>query len=186
MRDDDIISLYFDRNEQAITETIASYGGYCGKIAGTILQDTADAEEVVADTWLRAWNTIPPQRPQYLRLFLGKITRNLSLSMLRAKTADFRGGGEIALALEELSECIGEDRNPEALLQAKEMGQCVSEFLKSQPQNHRVIFLRRYFYLESSKEIALRLGTSDGNVRLILSRTRKRLREHLKKEGYVV
>ncbi len=186
MRDDEIISLYLDRNEQAIAETIASYGGYCGKIAGTILTDSADAEEAVADTWLRAWNTIPPQRPQYLRLFLGKITRNLSLSMLRAKSADFRGGGEIALALEELSECVVQGDDPEAVLGAKELGRCVSDFLKSQPKNHRVIFLRRYFYLESSKEIALRLGTSDSNVRLILSRTRKRLREHLKKEGYLV
>lgn len=185
MRDDEIIALYFDRNEQAIQESMASYGSYCGKVAWTILKDAADAEEAVADTWLRAWNTIPPQRPQYLRLFLGKITRNLSLSMLRAKNADHRGGGELSLALDELSECVGEGVDPEALLGAKELGQSVTAFLKNQPKNHRVIFLRRYFYLESSKEIALRLGTSDSNVRLILSRTRKRLREYLKKEGYL-
>lgn len=186
MTDEQIIELYFDRNEQAVQATMDAYGVYCGKIASNILQDALDAEEAVADTWLHAWNTIPPQRPQYLRLFFGKITRNLALSKWRAKMAEFRGGGQIFLALEELADCVGGDNDPESLLQAKELGACVSEFLRSEPQNNRVIFLRRYFYLESSKEIALRLGTSDANVRMILSRTRKRLKEYLESEGYTV
>ena len=185
MNDDQIIALYLDRDEQAIQATMDTYGGYCGRVAGNILKNPLDAEEVVADTWLRAWNIIPPQRPQYLRLFLGKITRNLALTRWRTNTADSRGG-EITLALEELSDCIGEETNPETMLQIKELGQCISVFLKSEPQNSRVIFLRRYFYLESSKEIALHLGTSDSNVRMILFRTRKRLRDYLKKEGYFV
>lgn len=186
MRDEEIISLYFDRDEQAIQESMDTYGGYCGKIARNILKVQEDAEEAVADTWLRAWQTMPPTRPNSLRIFLGRITRNLSLSLWRGKTAQCRGGGEIDLALEELSECIGDDSNPESLIQTRELGRCVNDFLRTEPDNNRVIFLRRYFYLESSKEIALRLGTSDSNVRMILSRTRKRLRDHLKKEGYIV
>lgn len=185
MRDEDIISLYFDRDERAIRESMNYYGGYCGKIARSILKIQEDAEEAVADTWLRAWQSMPPSRPNCLRIFLGKITRNLSLSLWRSKTAECRGGGEVDLALEELGECIGDDSNPEVLLQTRELGQCVNAFLYCEPDNSRVIFLRRYYYLESSKEIALRLGTSDSNVRMILSRTRKRLREHLKKEGYL-
>lgn len=186
MRDEEIITLYFDRNEQAIQESMDSYGSYCGKIARNILKIQEDAEEAVSDTWLRAWQTIPPTRPNCLRVFFGKITRNLALSLWRGKTAQSRGGGEIDLALEELSECIGDESNPELLVQTRELGRSVNDFLHGEPDNSRVIFLRRYFYLESSKEIALRLGTSDSNVRMILSRTRKRLKDHLKKEGYIV
>lgn len=185
MCDEEIIALYFARNEQAIEASMDAYGGYCTKVASNILKDHADAEEAVADTWLRAWNAIPPNRPQVLRLFLGRITRNISLSMWRAKMADFRGAGEVTMALDELAECIGEETNPESMLQTKEFNQMITDFLRSEPQNNRVIFLRRYFYLESSKEIALRLGTSDSNVRMILSRTRKRLKSYLKKEGYL-
>ena len=184
MRDEEIISLYFERNEQAIQATIDVYGGYCGKIAGNILENPADVEEVLSDTWLRTWNAIPPQRPQHLRLFLGTITRNLSLSVYRAGMAQCRGGGEIPLALEELSECVGQDNDTERKLEARELGRTLSAFLRTEPQNSRVIFLRRYYYLESSREIAQHLGISDSNVRLQLSRTRKKLKAYLKKEGY--
>ncbi len=186
MHDEEIISLYFARNEQAIQATINTYGRYCSKIAGNILRNDADVEEVLSETWLRTWNSIPPQRPHYLRLFLGKITRNLALSKYRAHTAKCRGGSEIAVALEELSECICQGSDPETKLEIKELGNAVTAFLESESQNSRVIFLRRYYYLESSKEIALRLGTSDSNVRLQLSRTRKRLKAYLNKEGYFV
>ena len=184
MRDEEIISLYFERNEQAIQATMNTYSGYCRKIAWNILENEADVEEVLSDTWLRTWNTIPPQKPQHLRLFLGKITRNLALSMYRAHTAQYRGGGEMPLALEELSECIGQDSDPEKELAARELSNAVTAFLRAEPQNSRVIFLRRYYYLESSREIAQRLGTSDSNVRLQMSRTRKKLKAYLKKEGY--
>ena len=186
MRDEDMIALYFDRNEQAIQATMDTYGSYCRKIAGNILKNEADIEEVLSDTWLRAWNTIPPQKPRYLRLFLGTITRNLALSVYRANTAQSRGGGEFPLALEELSECIGQDTDPETKLEAKELGKAVTAFLRAEPQNSRVIFLHRYYYLESSREIAQRLGLTDSYVRLQLSRTRKKLRAYLKKEGYCV
>ena len=184
MNDEKIICLYFDRNEEAIRASMDAYSGYCRKIAFNILKNEEDVEEAVSETWMRAWNSIPPQRPMYLRLFLGRITRNLALSMLRAKLSESRGGGEVTLVLEELSECIGEDSNLEQTLQFQELSKCVSEFLKSQPKNNRIIFLRRYFYLESSKEIGQRMGMNCGNVRMILSRTRKALAEYLKKEGY--
>lgn len=186
MRDEEIIALYFDRNEQAIQATMDTYGSYCRKIAGNILENAADVDEVLSDTWLRTWNAIPPQRPRYLRLFLGTITRNLALSVYRAQVAQRRGGGEMPLALEELSECIGQGADPEATVEAKELGKLISAFLRSEPQNSRVIFLRRYYYLESSKQIAQRLGTSESNVRLQLSRTRKKLKAYLNKEGYSV
>ena len=186
MRDEEIIDLYFARNEQAIQATMETYGGYCGKIAGNILHNDADVEEVLSDTWLCTWDAIPPQRPQYLRLFLGKITRNLALSRWRSITADSRGGGEIFLALEDLGECVGENSNPEAVLQTKQLSDSISLFLKSEPQNSRVIFLRRYYYLESSKQIALQLGVSDTSVRMALTRMRKRLKAYLKKEGYLL
>ena len=186
MQDEEMIALYFARNEQAIQATMDTYGGYCRKIAANILKNDADVEEVLYDTLLHVWNTIPPQRPKYLRLFLGKITRNLALSMYRAQTAQCRGGGEVSIALDELSECISSDFVPEKQLEMNELGKAVNDFLRSEPRNSRVIFLRRYFYFESSKDIALRLGTSDSNVRLQLSRTRKRLKSYLKKEGYLV
>lgn len=186
MQDEEIIALYFARNEQAIQSTIDVYGGYCRKIATNILKNDADVEEVLSDTLFHAWNAIPPQRPRYLRLFLGKITRNLALSKYRAHTAQCRGGGEISIALEELAECISPDFAPETQLEMKELGKAVTDFLRSESKNSRVIFLRRYFYLESSKDIALCLGISDSSVRLQLSRTRKRLKTYLKKEGYIV
>lgn len=186
MRDEDIIDLYFARNEYAIQVSMDCYGKYCSTIAGNILNDSSDVEEVVSDTWLHSWNAIPPQRPAYLRLFFGRITRNLSLSLWRHQTADRRGSGQISLALEELSFCISGTGDPEIQLEAKRLARSISEFLKTEPQNSRIIFLRRYFYLEPTKQIALRLGVSDANVRMSLSRTRKRLKEHLEKEDFTV
>ena len=186
MRDEEIIELYYDRNEQAIRVTMDAYGNYCRKIAGNILENEADVEEVLSDTWLRIWNSIPPQRPRYLRLFLGTITRNLALSVYRAQIAQRRGGGQMPLALEELGECISQGSDPAANLEGKELGKLISAFLRCEPQNSRVIFLRRYYYLEGSKEIAQRLGTSESNVRLQLSRTRKKLKAYLNKEGYSI
>lgn len=186
MRDEDIIDLYFARNESAIQATMDSYGRYCSAIAGNILNNPSDVEEVVSDTWIHAWNSIPPERPTYLRLFLGKITRNLSLSLWRHQNADRRGGGEIALALDELTSCISDTGDPEVQLESKCLGQVISDFLKTESQKNRIIFLRRYYYLEPTKQIALRLGISDATVRMILTRTRKRLKEHLKKEDFVL
>ena len=183
MEDTKIIDLYFARNETAITETDQKYGTYCRSIAWNILQNHEDSEECVSDTWLRAWNAMPPQRPRVLRQFLAKITRNLSLDRFRADHAQKRGSGEVPLALEELKECVGSG-DPATDAERKLLGELIGQFLQQLSQRDRGVFLRRYFYMESRKDIAARYGMKETNVRLCLSRTRQRLREYLRKEDF--
>lgn len=185
MEDRRIIDLYFARSEQAITETSNKYGNYCYTIAQNILRSPPDAEECVNDTWLRAWNSMPPQKPSRLRLFLGKITRNLSVDRFRRYSSEKRGGGETALALEELSQCADSGANPADAAEMQELEAAVGKFLTSLPDRERGIFLRRYFYVEKTAVIAKRFGLKETNVRLILSRTRQKLKEFLQKEGFV-
>lgn len=183
MEDTKIIDLYFARNETAITETDQKYGAYCRSIAWNILQNHEDSEECVSDTWLRAWNAMPPQRPRVLRQFLAKITRNLSLDRFRAGHAQKRGSGEVPLALEELKECVGSG-DPATDAERKLLEELIGQFLQQLTQRDRSVFLRRYFYMESRKDIAARYGMKETNVRLCLSRTRQRLREYLRKEDF--
>lgn len=184
MHDDQIIQLYFERNEQAIRETQAKYGAYCLKIADSILGNCQDAEEVVSDTWLRVWNAIPPQRPAVLRIFLGKITRNLAFSTYRRNTAAKRGSGELNVVLEELGACVGTSGDVGERLDAKELAAAIRGFLETQPQRDRAVFLRRYFYVEEPRDIGAEFGLKEANVYQILSRLRKKLKEFLIKEGY--
>lgn len=186
MEDQKIIELYFARDEQAITQTQHKYGNYCLSVAQAILVDSADAEETVNDTWLRAWNSIPPQRPKVLKLFLAKITRNLALNTYRDHNAQKRGGGEVALALEELAECIPARGDIQDALDARELGRVIQKFLETQPGRERSIFLWRYFSVEPISAIAVRHGVTEVNVRKILTRTRNKLKEYLIKEGYAV
>ena len=183
MEDTKIIDLYFARNETAITETDQKYGTYCRSIAWNILQNHEDLEECVSDTWLRAWNAMPPQRPRVLRQFLAKITRNLSFDRFRADHAQKRGSGEVPLALEELKECVGSG-DPATDAERKLLEELIGQFLQQLSQRDRGVFLRRYFYMESHKDIAARYGMKETNVRLCLSRTRQRLREYLRKEDF--
>ena len=185
MTDEKMIELYFRRDEQAIRESVIAYGAYCRSIAAGILTDPMDAEEAVADTWLAAWDSIPPNRPKYLRLFLGSITRNKALSRWRKNCAESRGGGETAIALEELSECIGTAGSPEDAVNTKLLGQTITAFLRQEPAMRRNVFLRRYYYIESLSDIADRYGLKEANVRMMLSRTRQKLRNYLKQEGYL-
>ncbi len=184
MYDEKIIELFCDRNERAIRECMDAYGSYCRVVAAGILSDSGDIEEAVADTWLLAWNSIPPQQPQHLRLYLGRITRNRAISIWRKKHADSRGGGQVAVALEELGECIASKNAAEDSVSTKELQNAITKFLKSRPALHRQVFLRRYFYLEEIPAIACRYGLKEGNVRMILSRTRQKLRKYLIQEGY--
>ena len=186
MTDEKIIELFFRRDEQAIRESVIAYGAYCRSIASGILSDPSDAEEAVADTWLAAWNSIPPNRPKYLRLFLGSITRNRALTQWRRNHAESRGGGETAIALEELGECVGAVGSPEDAVNTKQLGQTITEFLRREPAMRRNVFLRRYYYMESIADIASRYGLKEANVRMMLSRTRQKLRNYLKQEGYTV
>lgn len=183
MEDRQIVDLYFERNELAIAETGKKYGGYCYNIAYRIVMSLPDAEECVNDTWLHAWNAMPPQRPKVLRQFLAKITRNLSLDRRRVNLAQKRGGGELELTLEELSECIGGNSDPADNLEMEELKKGISEFLHTLPERERSIFLRRYFYLEKTSAIARQYLIKEANVRLILSRTRQKLKDYLWKEG---
>lgn len=185
MNDERIIQLYWERDEQAIRATMDTYGSYCRAIAGGILQDPADAEEAVADTWLKVWDAIPPQKPKYLRLFLGKITRNTSIAIWRKNNADFRGGGQVPLALDELAECVGHENSPEEQVNLRELEKVLSAFLRTEPEMRRAVFLRRYFYLDDTASIAQRYELKENNVRMMLSRTRQKLKKQLKQEGYI-
>lgn len=184
MDDAQIITLFFDRDEAAIAEVSDTYGSYCAKVARNILGNAEDVEEILSDTWLRAWNSIPPQKPGNLKLYLARITRNLSYDRFRTQTRVKRGGGETALALHELSECMPSPSQPGDAMEAEELRQAVNKFLSEVSQRDRSIFLLRYFYLEPMEVIADRCGIRPGLVRTVLSRTRKKLKTYLEKEGF--
>ena len=186
MDDSQIVELYCHRDENAICETNRKYGAYCFTIAENILSNGEDAEECVNDTWLKTWNSIPPQKPALLKLFLAKITRNVSFDKYRKKVTSKRGGGEIVFAIEELEDCLSSSADVESEICQKELKSTINRFLHSLPERDCNIFLRRYFYVESTSEIAARYGLKENNVLLILSRTRKKLKSHLQKEGYII
>ena len=183
MNDQQIIELYWQRDTQAIQETSIKYGAYCYSIANNILDNKEDSEECVNDTWLRAWNAIPPQRPAILQMFLAKIARNLSLDRYLSRTAQKRGGGEMPLVLDELAECIPSSSDVASEYERKELAQYIRKFVHSLPERERNIFLRRYFFADSIAVIATQYNLSENNVMVILSRTRKKLKNFLRKEG---
>ena len=184
MEDHKIIELYFQRNTDAIKETDDRYGSYCFAIANNILHNNEDSEECVNDTWLNAWNAIPPQKPTILRMFLAKITRNLSFNRFEARNAEKRGGGEIHLVLDELAECIANESDTENEYLAKELEEIIRVFVRELPEKEGNIFIRRYFYTEPITMISKRYGMTDNYVMVILSRIRKKLKVRLEKEGY--
>lgn len=186
LRDTDIIRLYWDRNEQAIAETAESYGKYCYSIAFHILHDKEDSDECVNDTWFRAWNAIPPQRPKRLAIFLGTITRNLSFDKWKHKNALKRGSGEMELALDELAECVPAVHSTEEAVEAAELERLLNQFLHTLPEKECSIFLRRYWYVEEYSEIAKSYGMNLNTVKTSLFRTRKKLKDYLEQEGIVL
>ena len=184
MEDGQIIALYWQKSADAITETNSKYGVYCFAIADNILHSKEDAEECVNDTWLNAWNAMPPHRPRRLKLFLAKITRNLAFNRFHARTAQKRGGGEMELVLDELAECIANESDMESAYEARELGQSINAFVRALPVREGNVFVRRYFFTDSVAAIAKRYGLTENNVMVILSRTRKKLKTQLIKEGY--
>lgn len=185
MNDEQILALYMARDQQAVVETDAAYGSYCHKIAMQILGCTEDAEEMVNDTWLRTWDSIPPNRPTVLKLYLAKITRNLAFSRYRTNTAKKRSGGELEVALEELGECVSSSTgNIDDQLNNAELTAAIQDCLASLPKQQQNIFIRRYFFVEAIPEIAHRYSMKEANVHMTLSRVRKKLKAYLKKEGY--
>ncbi len=183
MEDSQIINLYFARSEQAIQETDTKYGGYCYSIAYNILTNQEDSEEAVSDTYLSAWNAMPPRKPPALAAFLGKITRNISIDRWRKYRAFKRGGGQMEIALEELSECVTGAESAEDAVIRKEVLASLNRFCAGLSDTERKVFLCRYWYLDSTEEIAEKSGFSAGKVKSMLFRIRKRLYAHLEKEG---
>ena len=185
MEDQGIISLFFDRSEQAIVETDKKYGRYCYAIAYNILASREDSEESVSDTYMAAWNTIPPRKPNLLNAFLGKITRHISIDRWRRRSAQKRGGKEMILALEELVECVAAD-GLEAEISQRELTRVLNSFLSGLPETERNVFLCRYWYMDSIEAIAKATGFSQSKVASMLHRTRGKLRKVLTEEGFVV
>ena len=183
MEDRDIVELFWQRSEDAIPETQRKYGSYCRTIAYNILENDEDAEECVNDTWLKAWNSMPDHRPSRLAPYLAKLTRWLSLSLLREHGRLKRGGGETALALDELSEVLSDGKDAQHALEVKELNEAVRTFLDNLSSNERDVFLSRYWFLLSVKEIAARFGFSPNKVSTMLHRTRRKLQTYLKEEG---
>lgn len=183
MEDSEIVALYWARSELAVARTQERYGPYCRSIAWHILMSAEDADECVNDTWLAAWNTMPPHRPAVLRTFLGKLTRRLALHHWRDAGRLKRGGGETALALSELEESVPSGADVEAAAGQAELAASLDRFLAALPELQRCVFLRRYWYLDSVAEISRAFGFSESKVKSMLHRTRLRLREYLEEEG---
>ena len=186
MTDLQIIDLYWCRDQDAISQSDQKYGAYCFAVANHILSDRLDSEECVSDTWMRAWTAIPPQRPNQLKLFFAKITRNLSVDRLKARFAQKRGGGETDMILEELQDCLASSGDVESQYMAKELGQTINTFVRGLTEREANLFVRRYFYAEKVEEIAARYQLSSHNTAVILSRVRQKLKLHLEKEGFLV
>ena len=182
MEDHEIVALFWARSEEAIRQASNKYGRYCRYIAEGILHSREDSEECVNDALLQAWRTIPPHRPERLAVFLGKITRNLSLDRWERERAQKRGGGEVSLALEELQDCLPAP-NSGQLAEDLALSEACNRFLAALPAEARKIFLRRYWYFSPVKEIAGDYGLSESRVKMSLLRSRKKLKRWLEKEG---
>ena len=185
MEDSRIIELYWQRSENAIAETDKKYGAYCSTVAFNILQNKEDAEECVNDTWLGAWDAIPPHRPSMLRAFLAKITRNLSIKRLEKRLAEKRGGTAECIVLDELEECIGDPTDVEGIAEANALEELIRRFVRKLPERDGNLFVRRYFFTDSIASIAERYRISENHVMVILSRIRKKLKKELMKEGFI-
>lgn len=186
MTDDKIIDLYWERDETAIAESDKQYGKYCYSISYRILNSHEDSEECVNETWLNAWQAIPPQRPAKLSLFLGRITRNLSFDKFRASRTAKRGGGEIMLILDELNECVPSANSTEQVILDQELGKIINRFLYTLPERECSIFLSRYWYSYPLKVISEKFSMTENNVKANLFRSRKKLKRYLEKEDIIL
>lgn len=186
MEEQQIIELYWKRLESAIEETSRKYGRFCFCIANNILRNKEDSDECVNDSYLHVWNAIPPQKPNSLKAFLGKITRNLALHMWEKRQAKKRGQDAVTVVLEELQECIPGVSNVEQLTEQIVLVDVLNQFLSVLEQEKRKIFMARYFYFYSIKEIASMYNMSESKVKMTLLRAREILKRMLEKEGIVL
>ena len=185
MEDSQIIDLYWERSETAIGETSKKYSRYCLTISFNILHNNEDAEECVNDTYLNAWNAMPPKRPNCLATFLGKITRNLSLNKFKRYTAEKRGLGQTVIALSELEDVVPSTSSVEQEIAEKELVETLNTFLENLPKQKRILFVQRYWYLMPIKTMAEHLGVSESKIKSTLFRTRNELKSHLERGGII-
>lgn len=186
MEDEKIVSLYWQRSESAIRETEIKYDRYLTKIAQNILDNLEDSRESVNDTYLAAWNSMPPHRPAILSTYLGKITRRLSIDCFRTRYRDKRKGSQYALSLEELGDCVSAGNTTEDIINVRLLADTIGIFLRLQPEDARNAFIGRYYYLDSLKEVAAYCGMTESRCKMLLYRTRIALKEYLEKEGFCV
>ena len=186
MQDNQIVALYYARDERAIVESSDKYGVYCTSIAQNILQNLQDSEECVNDTWLSAWNSIPPAKPSVLKTYLGKITRNLALNRYKYYNRQKRGEGQTELVLDELLECVPAAESTEQAVEEKILVEVLNRFLDDLPEEKMKIFMRRYWYMSPIKEIADDFAMGESKVKMILSRSRSKLKQLLEKEGIIL
>ncbi len=183
MQDEQIVELFTRRNERALSESAKKYGGYCRRIADNILGIREDSEECVNDAYMKAWQSIPPQRPDNLGGYLGRITRNLALNRYRKNRAQKRGGGRTDAALDELADCLPDSGGTEKATDDAELGRLINRFVSEMPKKARIIFLKRYWYLYSVGEIAKSMGAGESMIKSSLMRQRKKLKDFLQREG---
>lgn len=185
MQDPMILDLYFARNEQALVETQKAYGSYIYAIAQRIVGHE-DAEEITSDTYMAAWNSIPPNRPEHFRLYLARIARNLSFNRYKQERAQKRGGSQMDSSLEELSEIISTSSPIDSEMEKKELRNCLNTFTKELPDRERSLFVGRYFYVRSVNDLAEEMGITPNHAAVLLKRTRAKLKDYLGKEGFAV
>lgn len=184
MQDEKIVELYWKRDEAAIEETGKKYEHYLSKIAYNILADLEDSKECVNDTYLKAWNSMPPHKPEVLKTYLGKLTRQRSIDMFRSRNRVKRQGSEYAVSLSELGECVSGGDETEQSVDMHLLAEAIRKFLCSLSPEARNTFIGRYYYMDSMKEVAAYYGMSESKVKSLLHRTRLRLKTYLEQEGF--
>ena len=186
MTDKNIVEMYFARSEAAIAETEREYGRYFYGIAQGILKNDGDVREILNDTYLKAWNSIPPERPQSLKAYLGRIVRRLALDRLERERAQKRGGGQYEAVLEELLDFSADTQSDDNVAEAVALKISLNGFVRSLTEEQRRVFIKRYWYLEEISAIAAELSMSESKVKSMLARLRKKLKEKLNREGFYV
>ena len=185
MEDQRILAAFEQRDETALQAVQTRYGAYLRTVAGRILDRTEDAEEGVSDALLAAWNSIPPQHPENLKTYLAKLTRRACLKILRTQQSERRGGKAVTLAFEELDECLADaSPSPEEKAVSRSLTESLNRFLEGLPKTERALFIRRYWYFLSVKELSAQFGFTESKTESMLLRTRRKLRVYLEKEGY--
>ena len=184
MNDEQIVSLYWDRDETAIRETERKYDRYLTRIAHNILNNPEDSRESVNDTYLAAWNSMPPHRPSVLSSYLAKLTRRISIDRFRYRTRDKRLGSEYALSLSELGDCVSGGNTTEEIVNVKLLADAIGIYLRTRSREERTAFIARYYFLDPVKEVAAALGITESKCKTLLYRTRVGLKAYLEKEGF--